>query len=91
MHVKLMAEYCCEFPIWIDSEEMASSSIDDATLRSRIEGWNSLFSTSFDAESGWRDEAVRQRYAAEGRSLLVALRGYFGESADVTYDDWPVS
>ncbi|NYD41535.1 hypothetical protein [Nocardioides panaciterrulae] len=91
MRVKLMAEYCCDFPVWIDFEEMPSSSVDDATLRSRIERWNSVFLTSFDAEKGWSEEAIRQNYAEEGERIFAALTRHFGESSEVTYDAWPVT
>ena len=88
MHVKLMSEYECCFPNWIDSEEMGSWSIEDVALRRRTERWNDLFLDNF-ADTGWRDDAVRQRYAEEGRRLRAALERHFGDTADVTYDDWP--
>ena len=88
--MKLMAEYECEFPLWIDSEEAPSSSIDDPSLRSRIERWNDVFLSSLDADAGWRDESVLQRYAEEGEVIFDALKEHFGDAAEVTYGAWPV-
>lgn len=88
--VRLMAEYCCDFPVWIDHEEAAPSAIADDTLRQRIERWNLLFLDHFDACSGWDDESVRQRYSEEADQLVAALEQHFGDAAQVTHDPWPL-
>jgi hypothetical protein len=91
MHVKLMAEYGCEFPLWIDFDEALPSSVDDPALRARIQRWNDVFLSSFHVDSGWLDESVRQQYAAEGEAIFAALKQHFSDSAEVVYNAWPLT
>jgi hypothetical protein len=90
MHVKLMPEYECDFPLWIDHEEAAPTAVNDPELRARIVCWNHLFLCHFDAEAGWLDIAAEERFADEGVALAAVLKEHFGPGVDFFYDPWPV-
>jgi hypothetical protein len=90
MQVKLMPEYECDFPLWIDHEEAGPEAVDDPELRARIVRWNHLFFSHFDAEAGWLDAAAQARFADEGMALAAVLEEHFGAGVDFVYDPWPV-
>lgn len=89
--VKLMPEYDCDFPVWIDGSEATPNIIADLDLRNRIHAWNELFLRGFDLERGWLSESDRRRFREQASQLITDLERHFGDSATVTYDLWPLT
>jgi hypothetical protein len=89
----LSSDYRAEWPLWSDREGMVDPAAHGvpADLCADLRAWQASFDTSFDPDTGWRDDAAEQRYADTAADLLRRLRSALGPDAEVTLDLWPLT
>jgi hypothetical protein len=86
--VKLMPEYGVDIPLWPRAD--STDSLVPAELLRRLESWQTDFDDNFLAESGWKTEEAKGRWALQAVTLKVELRADLAGKTEREVDLWPL-
>jgi hypothetical protein len=95
VHVRLMSDYLCGFPVWDNNSGGNISSPRGLGLSvglvNELRAWQAFFDEHFDWNAGWDSEERSRAYAAQAPGLADRLRRERGPDAEVVVDLWPVT
>jgi len=94
--VKVMSDYLCGWPLWVDGGGVVGDSFAherglSAELRRDLIGVQAFFEERFHWDSGWRDAGDDARYAHQLVDVFLRLGRELGDGWVVELDLWPVT
>ena len=93
--MRLMSDYLCGWPLWLDDggvgEEFAEDVGLTTELRRDLVAVQSFFDERFHWDTGWRGHGDDRRYADQMVDALFRLRRELGGEWRVDLDLWPVA
>jgi len=94
--IVLTLEYGAELPLWGGEPDSIFGNIDwhftkfSPELLDRLAAWQLVFDENYDYETGWRSDAVQDRWAHDANDLVADLRAALGTRAELVVKLWPL-
>lgn len=88
IRVRLMNDYCADWPLWTDGMAGEDEFELSQPLKRRLTAWASFFNSHFHWDTGWDSPEACAQHRAEGEQLHRLLAAELGPGYEVVLDTW---